>query len=312
MKTKKNEHLGISTAWYSGRLKDGHELLDRMAESGLNSLEIDYRVSEAMLLQMWPRLRRGEFSALTVHNYSPIPPGYEGSDNIASLFNPASLDEDERALAVKYSLKSIQVAAELGARLVVFHLGSVDMSCEMRRFFRHYEQQDLASPDLVSYLQDVQRTRSQLIDRHWSQLLRTLNALHQEAFQWGILIGVENRYRLSQIPFGDEFAAIFTEFQGGQFRYWHDVGHAEIYHRLGIYDHERDYLQRFQGHLAGMHIHDISGIKDHLAPGMGDFDFAMLKKYLKPDSLRILEVHHHAGTKDVVHGIDVLRHNGLI
>ena len=311
MKNTMNDNVGISTAWYSGRVENGNALLDSMGESGLSALEIDYRVTEAMLLQMWPRLRRQEFRVLTVHNYCPTPPGHEGSDNVASLFNPASLDESEREQAVRYGLKSIEVAAELGARLVVFHLGAVDMTCEMRRLFRYYEQDGLTHPDFIDYLNQVRETRSRLIGQHWPALMRTLEVLHQEAYRSGILIGIENRYRLSQIPFGDEFATIFGEFSGGQMRYWHDVGHAEIYHRLGVYDHVRDYLQPNQEHLAGMHIHDIAGIRDHLAPGMGDFDFGLLEPFLKPDTLRIIEVHQHADAEQVRRGVERLHESGL-
>ena len=66
------------------------------------------------------------------------------------------------------------------------------------------------------------------------------------AFHLGILIGAENRYTYNQIPFADEFEIIFREFDGGNVRYWHDVGHAEISHRLKILDHEKDYLLKYK------------------------------------------------------------------
>ena len=43
----------------------------------------------------------------------------------------------------------------------------------------------------------------------------------------------------------------------------------------------RDYLERYQQNLLGLHLHDIKGTQDHLAPGTGDFDFSVLKPYIK-------------------------------
>lgn len=120
-------------------------------------------------------------------------------------------------------------------------------------------------------------------------------------------IGVENRYRYNQIPFDSEFDRLFKEFSGGQLRYWHDVGHAEIFSRLRILDHEKDFLQKYKEHLIGMHIHDVEGSRDHLAPGAGDTDMQKLRPYLQPDTLRILEVHKAAIREEIIRGIDYLR-----
>ena len=88
------KNCGLSTSWLSGVIHEGNELLDALGASGLRGLEIDYRVSRETLRQMMPRLRSGEFTVLSLHNYCPTPPGYEGHHNVASLFNPAALDED--------------------------------------------------------------------------------------------------------------------------------------------------------------------------------------------------------------------------
>ena len=298
---------GISTAWQSGQVSDGNRLLDLLGETGLSGLELDYRVSQQTLLQMWQRLRSDEFQVVSVHNYCPTPPGYEGHPHAAALFNPASLDVDERKLAVKFGQKSIQLAAELEATLVVFHMGAVDMACKMRELFDLYEYGGADSAPYLARLAELQKIRAGKIGEHMTPLLHTIEALHQEAWRFGVRIGIENRYRLSQIPFGDEFDLIFTEFAGGQLRYWHDVGHAEVFSRLGIHNHESDFLERFKDHLAGMHIHDIAGFNDHLAPGMGDFDFSRLRPYLQEDSLRIIEAHDPVDLEQMRAGIVRLR-----
>jgi len=306
------KNCGLSTSWLSGVIHEGNELLDALGASGLRGLEIDYRVSRETLRQMMPRLRSGEFTVLSLHNYCPTPPGYEGHHNVASLFNPAALDEEERKLAVKHSIRTIQAASDLGARLVVFHLGVIDMECRMKDLFKLYEEEGGESAAFTSSLEELQGKRAAKAPAHLTPLLRTVEAVHAEAHKRGILMGVENRYRLSQIPVGDEFDLLFAEFEGGELRYWHDVGHAEVFARLGLLDHERDLLQRFRGRLAGMHIHDIAGFKDHLAPGMGTFDFSLLPPYLGEESLRIIEAHDPVDLAQLREGIGILEQAGVL
>ncbi len=299
-------NLGISTAWQSNETDDGNALLDRMATLGLNVLEIDYRVTATMLKQMRPRLRPSEFRVLTVHNYCPLPEGFSKADS-ASILNIASLDEDERKLAVKYSKKTLQLAADLEARLVVFHLGNIPMAFKMDELFEYYHKGLLQTDAFKQWLDHIFAQRAQVADKHLSQLLRSLDAVHAEAYRLGVLIGAENRYRINQLPFADEFEILFREFAGGQIRYWHDIGHAEIYHRLQIFDHQRDYLRRWQRHLAGFHIHDVHQLEDHLAPGQGSFNFSILKPFINDEMIPILEIHHKASVEDILNGIALLQ-----
>ncbi|HPR88289.1 MAG TPA: TIM barrel protein [bacterium] len=303
---------GLSTSWQSARINDGDELLDTLAASGITGLEIDYRVSQAALQQMLPRLRCGEFTVYSLHNACPTPPGYERHANVAGLFNPASLDAEERKLAVEYGIKSLQLAAELGASLVVYHLGAIPMEFRMKELFTLHDEAGEDSSEFQQRIRVLQEERAAQIGPYLSMLLRTVEALHREALKLGVLIGVENRYRLSQIPIGAEFDLLFGEFAGGQLRYWHDVGHAEIFARLGLLDHERDFLERFKDQLAGMHIHDIRGFKDHLAPGMGSFDFRRLTPWLHEESLRIIEAHDPVTLEQLREGVQVLQQAGVM
>ena len=135
--------------------------------------------------------------------------------------------------------------------------------------------------------------------------------MNEEAVKLGIMIGVENRLRHIRIPFMEEFDIIFNEFAGGAIRYWHDCGHGEIMQRYGFLDHEKDLLAKYADLLAGVHLHDVNGREDHVAPGMGDLDFRMVAKYLKEDTIRILEVHERVGLDDVARGLLLLAEQGI-
>jgi len=299
--------LGLSTSWRTADSSDGNLLLDEIRETGIEALELDYRLSSDELGQMKRRLKSSEFTVLTVHNYCPLPGGVSKSEARGDLFLLSSTDPEQRLLAVRHSINTLRLAADLEARAVVFHLGGVEMDEERDRLIAFYDRNEIGSERHSEWLQGKLAERARCCARHFDAVLKSLDALNEEAFRLGVLIGAENRYRYTQIPFAHEFDILFKEFAGGLIRYWHDVGHAEIFHRLGILDHEKDLLARLAPHLIGMHIHDLNGLRDHIAPGTGDFNFSRLSRYMNPGIIPILEVHGSADATDLRNSVQLLK-----
>jgi sugar phosphate isomerase/epimerase len=302
--------FAISTAWCSGKSSNGEELLSQLSQTGLDHLEIDYRVTSSMLQQMRPHLQRSEFQVLSLHNYCPLPEGYT-KEEATNLFQPTSLDVDERKLAIRYSIKTLQLAADLGAQVVVFHLGHVEMAHNVKELFELYHQGLIHSSQANDWREAKLAERHTKAGPYLDALMRTLDPVHEEACRLGVYIGAENRYRYQEIPFADEFDRIFEEFHGGNMRYWHDAGHGELNHRLGFLDHEKDLLARNKEYLVGFHLHDILNLKDHRAPGQGDLRFDIFKPYVTAQTLNILEVHQPATAQQIRDGVDMLQGLGL-
>lgn len=290
---------------------DGHALLDTIKETGIRGLEIDYRIQQTTLNNIKNRLQSSEFDVLSVHAICPRPDNVSPSEASAELYDISSDDIDEHKLAVKHSIKTLELAADLEARIVIFHLGNVKIEANRELFFKAYEDGLITDPNYIESLHTKLKERRNLGMEPFDRVLQGINKIHQAAYKLGVLVGVENRYFFNQIPFGDEFDILFDEFKGGQLRYWHDVGHAELFHRLAFLDHKNDLLEKYKNHLGGMHIHDIKGLKDHLAPGLGDFDFSLLKEYLTDDVVKILEIHDEAETEDIINGIELLNCQGI-
>jgi sugar phosphate isomerase/epimerase len=128
---------------------------------------------------------------------------------------------------------------------------------------------------------------------------KSLEELIRHAKDRDIRIGVENRYYYREIPIIGELEILFSRFGPGELFYWHDVGHAEVFERMGFYKH-MELLMKFAGRLLGVHLHDILGfMDDHRPPGTGNFDFRTLKPYLKPDTIKVMEIHEPAGIEDL-------------
>ena len=69
--------------------------------------------------------------------------------------------------------------------------------------------------------------------------------------------------------------------------------------KLKFYKH-LDYLGKFGTDLAGVHLHNNIGCLDHQAPIKGEFDFNILKPYLRKDSIKVIEAHYPSTKKEII------------
>jgi len=127
--------IGLSTSWRSSETNSGKELLDDFARLEVEALELEYRITPDMLREMIPIIKKGAISILSIHNFCPVPDDVPRSQASANVFLLSSVDKEERRQAIKYSLKTIQLAHELEVKAVVFHVGHVDIDAKKERFF---------------------------------------------------------------------------------------------------------------------------------------------------------------------------------
>ncbi|MEJ2038089.1 MAG: hypothetical protein P8X55_04050, partial [Desulfosarcinaceae bacterium] len=109
----------------------------------------------------------------------------------------------------------------------------------------------------------------------------------------------------TEIPDSRELRIIFERFAEAPIRYWHDVGHAMIQERLG-FDRAEELVRENAEKLAGTHLHDVTGYRDHLAPGNGDVDFVRLRSLLPEHAVKVIEVHTSTSLAELAGAFDVL------
>jgi len=91
----------------------------------------------------------------------------------------------------------------------------------------------------------------------------------------------------------------------------YDVGHAHALDRLGFYPHE-EWLRRFGTRIVGTHLHDVLGMTDHYAAGLGEVDFSMVAKYLPANAYRACEFQTFNTPEQLNAGLRTLVEHGCI
>ena len=71
------------------------------------------------------------------------------------------------------------------------------------------------------------------------------------------------------------------------------------------------WLERFGDILAGFHFHDVRVMSDHQVPGTGDIDFEPLTRFVKADTLKVIELHDEVSRRGLVAAAKQLREAGI-
>ncbi|MFQ5950108.1 MAG: sugar phosphate isomerase/epimerase family protein, partial [Nitrospiria bacterium] len=222
--------LGISTVWKSGELRDGQKLLECFTRLGFRDIELEYRISEDTFRGIKQFLNKArDLKVVSIHNFFPVPDILETGG--ADVFHFSSEDEEERSLAVKYAIKTIQIASEFGAGAVVVHLGKVQMDAQ-KEFFNLYDEGKIGSEEYERVLEEFKVQRDSRKGKGLDMMLLSMDKVQEAAEKYDVDVGIENRYDFKECPSFEEMAVIFEKFGGGRIGYWHDVGHAKVQENL--------------------------------------------------------------------------------
>ncbi|HET9803192.1 MAG TPA: TIM barrel protein, partial [Candidatus Acidoferrum sp.] len=275
----------LSSCWNSGRHIDGRAMLEEIRALGFEYAELSHGIRISLLPGILDAVDSGLIKISTVHNFCPLPMGIDRP--APNIFKFSAENPRERDNAFKHTVKTIETAARLKAALVVLHMGAVEMKDYTDKLIDLIEDEKKDTPKFEKVREEALRKREDRKDEYIRNAHEMLQRLIPEAEKQGVLLGIENREAIEEIPFDEELEYFFREFDSPAVRYWHDTGHAQIKANIGLLDHAM-HLDTLEPRLAGFHIHDVEYPgRDHQQPGTGCVDFAALKKFVKPEHIKV-------------------------
>ncbi len=276
--------VSLSTMWAKGRFDHMAGFVAKAEALGFTHVEANASVSPLML---------GELIEIAVpisSIHSPCPAALSSRGTPVSSLSLSSLDESERIEAISFTKQTIDLASSVSARAVVLHMGEVPLDRSLQdRLHRLYTERQAQTKEYGQAKEELVYRRTSRVPPYLDAARRSLRELSEYGRQKGIMLGLETRFHLHEIPNMDEMAELLNEVPGHPVGYWHDVGHAEVQQRLGFGSHE-EWLSRFKHRMIGIHLHAVLGISDHHAPGKGDMDWQMVAKYLPPGIVKVCEI----------------------
>lgn len=299
----------ISTCWRAEELTDPRVLVEAMKETGMETLELEFRLG-APAFESINKNKKGW--GIRISSLHAVCPSAKGRGRGAEEFLISDLDEDRRKRGVRDVIDTIRHAADIEAGAVILHCGAipVDLGAQST-MMRFCDEGKLGGADAEAAREALLIKRVSAARKPFDQTLKSLDAINNAAVKEGVKVGLENRYYFGEFPLFEEFGVIFNRFDGGNLHYWHDTGHAHALQTLFGIPH-RKVLETLGGRLIGMHLHDVKGgYTDHNEPGCGEVDWDMVKGFLRPETMRVMEINHRVPLDRAVAGIAFLRAKGI-
>ena len=292
-----NQPIGLSTSW-NGPGANPDRLLEQARNLGFSRIEAYAHFTLDGLRALASRAADLGMHIGSLHAPCPV-----ASPSTGDWLASPNVSESSRAVDAHKA--SIDAAAELGAAAIVIHLGNSGAFSRQSTLYDTISRHGRLSDEHRLLRDSAWQEREAVKGSHLQAALTSIRALGEHALGTGVRLGVECRDNYVEIPSLDEFADVLEACAGLPVGYWHDAGHGAKLDYLGFLEHE-EFLKRYGDRIVGMHIHDTRDGRDHLAPGMGSTDFSMLARYLRPETMRTLELNRMVTATEITYALDVL------
>ena len=276
----------ISTMWLADINDSADSIIYTILELGFKKVELEYRITKDVAYDLLKAFKTHNIEVISLHNYFPRPEQLKKTQSISFAPSLCSLDEQERMLAVNLTLNTINYACEYESECIVMHLGNIVMN-QPEDLLKKIFKSNLASKSEKEILIKERNIKSK---NHFDRLMFSLEQLNERACKINVKLGIENSYYFNQLPYWTELKIILNEFRGGNLGWWYDIGHARVRQNLNFMPEEEELFKNFKSELLGVHLHDVTLEKDHLAPGTGDIDWKNMLENIKGCNRLILEI----------------------
>jgi len=274
----------FSTCWNNSRHNDGESLVDEILALGIDQLELSHGTTITKLPGFQRAFADGRFRCVGVHN--PFPSPVEVIIDAPDAFEFTSHRSGDRKRALDTALQTLDVAAEFKAHYVVLHMGSVPMNPKRwtKRLTALVREGRQLDPAYAKTKLAFVTKREKLSPLYYGRAIEALEKLAERAAELDLKLAVESRSRYEDVPSEREMLALLDHFADcPHVGYWHDFGHVQLKHNLGLLDHAQ-WLESVAPHLVGGHVHDVQWpARDHRTPFTGELDYAALLPHFPAD-----------------------------
>jgi sugar phosphate isomerase/epimerase len=277
-------------------------MLAEIRELGFEWVELGHNTRISLLPGIQQAVAAREIKIASLHNFCPLPIGVNGM--APDCYLPSSSNDGERDMAIRHTLRTLECASQVGAKVVVLHLGRVPMRFPNypRRLFKMYLEDRVKTPQYEQLRQKCLVARERKKRKYFDQVCRVLDKVIPQAQRLKVRLGMETRLGFDEIPSEDEADELLCRYGTETLAYWYDNAHAQIKENLGLIKQE-EVLERFRGRTAGMHLQDfMPPLDDHLPPGKGQYDFARLKPFATDNMVFSWEIHGEWESSEIAEG----------
>lgn len=296
--------IALSTMWAIGQFPSLADFFTTGKELGFARFELNHAINSTMLDGL-------SLNGAITSVHEPCPADVSVSELKRRNWLISAPGEENRRQGVLATRRSIDLAHDLGAQIVIVHPGRVDIDPSLESTLVDlYKAGRFHQPEYAQAKERLAAARAAQAEANMRSVRRSLVELAEYAARRGIRLGVENRFHYQEIPSPDELDELLDLGLGEAVGYWHDVGHAQVLEHLGFATHE-EWLRRFASQMIGVHLHDAVGVTDHLVTGLGQVDWDMVLGYLPASALRTCEFQPFNTPQQVAVGLKWLVDNGV-
>ncbi|MBX3743290.1 MAG: sugar phosphate isomerase/epimerase [Akkermansiaceae bacterium] len=273
--------LSFSSCWNNSRHSDGETMIGEIVNLGFTNIELSHGMTVAKLPGIRKAYAQGLFTCSGVHNYFPSP--VEVMIDAPDAYEYTSHRPFERQRAMDMTFRTLEIAAEFRAHYLVLHMGSVPMlpkkwTKPLTAMVAAGEQNTPAYvKDKIAFV----KKREKIAPLYFNRAIESLEQIAEKAKEYGVKLAVESRSRFEDMPNEREMVKLQEHFKDNEWvGYWHDFGHVQLKHNLGLLDHH-EWLEKMVPHTIGGHVHDVEWpARDHRTPfAGGTLDYQSLLKF---------------------------------
>lgn len=282
-------------------------MVEEMVSLGFKRIELSHGIRLSLVPGILQAVEEGIVQISSVHNFCPLPNIVQHA--APNLFQPSSKDSRELTLWHSHSKQTLDFAVKVGADRIIMHSGSVSfffLSPEVR-LEKWIDESEISAHEL-SDSQAFLKRRDKAMKAIRKAAVHTIPRIKEnyekllpEVKERGLKLCLENREGMEEMPIDTEYDNFLESLDEPKHAlYWHDTGHAQIKHQLGLIDH-REHLEKMSPRLGGFHLHDVSAAgRDHQVPGTGTIDFNMIAEFVRPEHTLVLELSPKLTTEEVI------------